>query len=88
MLPFGYERQLAVVYTASSAAGLVLAALAAIKWGAHGAAWVTVLVEASLAVAQLGALSIGQFNPAKALWSRETRRMVASGVCGLCSRCK
>jgi polysaccharide transporter, PST family len=86
MMPFGYERESALVYVFSSAAGLVLAALAAVKWGAQGAAWVTVVIEFSVVVAQLGALSRGQFNPAKALWNRETRQMMASGLHAMYSK--
>ena len=86
MMPFGYERESALVYVFSSAAGLVLAALAAVKWGAQGAAWVTVVIEFSVVVAQLGALSRGQFNPAKAWWNRETRQMMASGLHAMYSK--
>ena len=80
MMPFGYERQLAAVYTVSSATGLAFATLAALKWGAPGTACVTVVIEASIAVAQLSALQRGQFNPAKALWSHETRQIIASRI--------
>jgi O-antigen/teichoic acid export membrane protein len=86
MIPFGFEREFACVSGAASTVGIALAAICASSWGALGAAAISVSVEALTLPAQLLALQRQQFNPAKALWSEETRHGIAGGLHLLASK--
>jgi len=86
MMPFGHEHRLAAIYGATSAAGLALAIPATVRWGANGTAWVALLVEAAIGVAQVVALNGAPVNPLSAILSRETRSIMQLGVRRLLQR--